>query len=293
MSILINKDTKVIVQGITGRDGSFHAAKMKEYGTQVVGGTSPGKGGQEVDGIPVFNTVKDAVAATGANTSIIFVPAPFAKDAMLEAIDGGIRLVVCITEGVPVMDAVEAQRYARIKGVQVIGPNCPGLISPGESMVGIMPANIFKKGHTGVISRSGTLTYEVVYDLVQGGLGISTAVGVGGDPVVGLYFEDLLQLFQNDPDTDSIAMIGEIGGDAEERAAQFIKAHVTKPVAVFISGRQAPPGKQMGHAGAIISGGSGSAEGKIKALESVGVPVANETRELPGLLKERLNPTRK
>ena len=293
MSILINKDTKVIVQGITGRDGSFHAAKMKEYGTQVVGGTSPGKGGQEVDGIPVFNTVKDAVAATGANTSIIFVPAPFAKDAMLEAIDGGIRLVVCITEGVPVMDAVEAQRYARIKGVQVIGPNCPGLISPGESMVGIMPANIFKKGHTGVISRSGTLTYEVVYDLVQGGLGISTAVGVGGDPVVGLYFEDLLQMFQDDPDTDSIAMIGEIGGDAEERAAQFIKAHVTKPVVVFISGRQAPPGKQMGHAGAIISGGSGSAEGKIKALESVGVPVANETRELPGLLKERLNPTRK
>lgn len=289
MSILINKDTKVIVQGITGRDGSFHAAKMKEYGTQVVGGTSPGKGGQEVDGIPVFNTVKDAVAATGANTSIIFVPAPFAKDAMLEAIDGGIRLVVCITEGVPVMDAVEAQRYARIKGVQVIGPNCPGLISPGESMVGIMPANIFKKGHTGVISRSGTLTYEVVYDLVQGGLGISTAVGVGGDPVVGLYFEDLLQMFQDDPDTDSIAMIGEIGGDAEERAAQFIKAHVTKPVAVFISGRQAPPGKQMGHAGAIISGGSGSAEGKIKALEAAGVPVADETRILPELLKARLN----
>lgn len=288
MSILINKDTKVIVQGITGRDGAFHAAKMKEYGTQVVGGTSPGKGGQEVDGIPVFNTVKDAVAATGANTSIIFVPAPFAKDAMLEAIDSGIQLVVCITEGVPVLDAVEAQRYARIKGVKVIGPNCPGLISPDKSMVGIMPANIFKKGHTGVISRSGTLTYEVVYDLVQGGLGISTAVGVGGDPVVGLYFEDLLQMFQDDPDTDSIAMIGEIGGDAEERAAQFIKAHVTKPVAVFISGRQAPPGKQMGHAGAIISGGSGSAEGKIKALEAVGVPVAKETNELPGLLKARL-----
>ena len=288
MSILINKDTKVIVQGITGRDGSFHAAKMKEYGTQVVGGTSPGKGGQEVDGIPVFNTVKDAVAATGANTSIIFVPAPFAKDAMLEAIDSGIQLVVCITEGVPVLDAVEAQRYARIKGVKVIGPNCPGLISPEKSMVGIMPANIFKKGHTGVISRSGTLTYEVVYDLVQGGLGISTAVGVGGDPVVGLYFEDLLQMFQDDPDTDSIAMIGEIGGDAEDRAPQFIKAHVTKPVAVFISGRQAPPGKQMGHAGAIISGGSGSAEGKIKALEAVGVPVAKETNELPGLLKARL-----
>lgn len=289
MSVLIDKDTKVIVQGITGRDGSFHAAKMKEYGTQVVGGTSPGKGGQEVDGIPVFNTVKDAVAATGANTSIIFVPAPFAKDAMLEAIDGGIKLVVCITEGVPVLDAVETQNYARIKGVKVIGPNCPGLISPEKSMVGIMPANIFKKGHTGVISRSGTLTYEVVYDLVQSGLGISTAVGVGGDPVVGLYFEDLLQMFQDDPDTDSIAMIGEIGGDAEERAAQFIKAHVTKPVAVFISGRQAPPGKQMGHAGAIISGGSGSAEGKIKALEAAGVPVADETRILPELLKARLN----
>lgn len=288
MSVLIDKDTKVIVQGITGRDGSFHAAKMKEYGTQVVGGTSPGKGGQEVDGIPVFNTVKDAVVATGANTSIIFVPAPFAKDAMLEAIDGGIKLVVCITEGVPVIDAVEAQNYARIKGVKVIGPNCPGLISPEKSMVGIMPANIFKKGHTGVISRSGTLTYEVVYDLVQSGLGISTAVGVGGDPVVGLYFEDLLQMFQDDPDTDSIAMIGEIGGDAEERAAQFIKAHVTKPVAVFISGRQAPPGKQMGHAGAIISGGSGSAEGKIKALEAAGVPVADETRLLPELLKARL-----
>ncbi len=288
MSVLIDKDTKVIVQGITGRDGSFHAAKMKEYGTQVVGGTSPGKGGQEVDGIPVFNTVKDAEAATGANTSIIFVPAPFAKDAMLEAIDGGIKLVVCITEGVPVLDAVEAQNYARIKGVKVIGPNCPGLISPEKSMVGIMPANIFKKGHTGVISRSGTLTYEVVYDLVQSGLGISTAVGVGGDPVVGLYFEDLLQMFQDDPDTDSIAMIGEIGGDAEERAAQFIKAHVTKPVAVFISGRQAPPGKQMGHAGAIISGGSGSAEGKIKALEAAGVPVADETRILPELLKERM-----
>ncbi len=288
MSVLIDNNTKVIVQGITGRDGSFHAAKMKEYGTNVVGGTSPGKGGQEVDGIPVFNTVKEAVAATGANTSIIFVPAPFAKDAMLEAIDGGVKLVVCITEGVPVLDAVEAQNYARVKGVKVIGPNCPGLISPGKSMVGIMPTGVFKQGHTGVISRSGTLTYEVVYDLVESGLGISTAVGVGGDPVVGLYFEDLLQMFQDDPETDSIAMIGEIGGDAEERAAEFIKAHVTKPVAVFISGRQAPPGKQMGHAGAIISGGSGSAEGKIKALEAAGVPVADETRILPELLKERL-----
>ena len=288
MSILINKDTKLIVQGITGRDGSFHATKMKEYGTNVVGGTSPGKAGQTVAGIPVFNTVKDAVAATGANTSIIFVPAPFAKDAMLEAIDGGIKLLVCITEGVPTIDAVACQRYAAIRGVQVIGPNCPGLISPGESMVGIMPSNVFKKGHTGVISRSGTLTYEVVASLTAGGLGLSTAVGVGGDPVVGLYFEDLLQMFQDDPDTDSIALIGEIGGDAEERAARFIKAHVTKPVAVFISGRQAPPGKQMGHAGAIISGGSGSAEGKVAAFEAVGVPVAKETCEIPELLKQQL-----
>lgn len=289
MSILINRDTKLIVQGITGRDGSFHAVKMKNYGTAVVGGTSPGKAGQNVGGIPVFNTVKDAVAATGANTSVIFVPAPFAKDAMMEAADGGIKLIICITEGVPVLDAVYAQRYIRMKGARLIGPNCPGLISPEESMVGIMPTNIFKKGGTGVISRSGTLTYEVVNNLTQGGLGQSTAVGVGGDPVVGLYFEDLLQMFQDDPETDSIAMIGEIGGDAEERAARFIKEHVTKPVAVFISGRQAPPGKQMGHAGAIISSGSGSAAEKIAAFEAVGVPVARETSEIPELLKRQLN----
>lgn len=289
MSILLHKDSKVIVQGITGRDGSFHATKMKAYGTQVVGGTSPGKAGQEVAGIPVFNTVRDAVEATGADTSIIFVPAPFAKDAMLEAIDGGVKLVICITEGVPTLDAVAAQRYAKIKGVKVIGPNCPGLISPEESMAGIMPTNIFKKGHTGVISRSGTLTYEVVCQLTQAGLGQSTAVGVGGDPVVGLYFEDLLRMFQDDPETDSIALIGEIGGDAEERAAQFIKQHVTKPVAVFISGRQAPPGKQMGHAGAIISGGSGTAAGKVAAFEAVGVPVADETSEIPTLLKKQLD----
>ena len=289
MSILINRDTKLIVQGITGRDGSFHAVKMKNYGTAVVGGTSPGKAGQNVGGIPVFNTVKDAVAATGANTSVIFVPAPFAKDAMMEAADGGIKLIICITEGVPVLDAVYAQRYIRMKGARLIGPNCPGLISPEESMVGIMPTNIFKKGGTGVISRSGTLTYEVVNNLTQGGLGQSTAVGVGGDPVVGLYFEDLLQMFQDDPETDSIAMIGEIGGDAEERAARFIKEHVTKPVAVFISGRQAPPGKQMGHAGAIISSGSGSAADKIAAFEAVGVPVARETSEIPELLKRQLN----
>lgn len=286
MSILIHKDTRVLVQGITGRDGSFHAAKMKAYGTNVVGGTSPGKGGQEVDGIPVFNTVKEAVAKTHANTSIIFVPAPFAKDAMMEAADGGIKLIVCITEGVPVNDAVVAHRYIRMKGANLIGPNCPGLISPDESMVGIMPTNIFKKGGTGVISRSGTLTYEVVNNLTMGGFGQSTAIGVGGDPVVGLYFEDLLKMFQDDPETDSIAIIGEIGGDAEERAAAFIKAHVTKPVVAFISGRQAPPGKQMGHAGAIITSSAGTAAEKIAALEAAGVPVAKETSEIPVLLRQ-------
>ena len=275
MSVLINKDTRVVVQGITGRDGSFHAAKMKDYGTQVVAGTSPGKGGQEVDGIPVFNTVKEAVEATGANTSIIFVPAPFAKDAMMEAADAGVKLIVCITEGIPVMDAV-------------VGPNCPGLISPDLSMVGIMPTNIFKKGHTGIISRSGTLTYEVVQNLTSAGIGQSTAIGVGGDPVVGLYFEDMLQLFQDDPDTDSIVIIGEIGGDAEERAAQFIKEKVTKPVVAFIDGREAPPGKQMGHAGAIITTGSGTAAEKIAAFKAAGVPVAMETCEIPVLLKEKM-----
>ncbi|MGP1548147.1 MAG: succinate--CoA ligase subunit alpha [Prevotella sp.] len=288
MSILVNKDSKVIVQGITGRDGSFHASKMKQYGTNVVGGTSPGKAGQEVDGIPVFNTVRDAVTSTGANTSIIFVPAAFAKDAMLEAADGGIKLIVCITEGVPVEDAVYAHRYIKTKGANLIGPNCPGLISPEGALVGIMPTNIFKKGGTGVISRSGTLTYEVVYNLTQAGMGQSTAVGVGGDPVVGLYFEDLLRMFQDDPETDSIALIGEIGGDAEERAAQYIKEHVTKPVAVFISGRQAPPGKQMGHAGAIISSTSGSAEGKVAAFEAVGVPVADETSQIPEMLRAQM-----
>lgn len=288
MSILVNKDSKVIVQGITGRDGSFHASKMKQYGTNVVGGTSPGKAGQEVDGIPVFNTVRDAVTSTGANTSIIFVPAAFAKDAMLEAADGGIKLIVCITEGVPVEDAVYAHRYIKTKGANLIGPNCPGLISPEGALVGIMPTNIFKKGGTGVISRSGTLTYEVVYNLTQAGMGQSTAVGVGGDPVVGLYFEDLLRMFQDDPETDSIALIGEIGGDAEERAAKYIKEHVTKPVAVFISGRQAPPGKQMGHAGAIISSTSGSAEGKVAAFEAVGVPVADETSQIPEMLRAQM-----
>ncbi|ATV33226.1 succinate--CoA ligase subunit alpha [Prevotella intermedia] len=288
MSILINKDTRLIVQGITGRDGSFHATKMKEYGTNVVGGTSPGKAGQEVAGIPVFNTVRDAVEATNANTSVIFVPAAFAKDAMLEAADAGIKLIICITEGVPTLDVVEAYRYIQIKGAQLIGPNCPGLISPGESMVGIMPTNIFKKGHTGVISRSGTLTYQVVASLTAEGMGQSSAIGVGGDPIVGLYFQELLEMFQNDPETDSIAIIGEIGGDAEERAAEYIKKYVTKPVVAFISGREAPKGKQMGHAGAIISSGSGTAAEKVAAFEAAGISVARETHEIPTLLKQKL-----
>ncbi|MDI9550143.1 MAG: succinate--CoA ligase subunit alpha [Bacteroidales bacterium] len=288
MSILIDKETRVIVQGLTGRDGSFHASKMKHYGTKIVGGTSPGKAGQLVDGIPVFNTVKDAVRETGADTSVIFVPAPFAKDAMLEAADGGVKLIVCITEGIPTLDVVVAYHYIRSKGCELIGPNCPGLISPGKSMVGIMPTNIFRQGSAGVISRSGTLTYEVVYNLTKNGLGQSTAVGVGGDPIVGLYFQDLLERFQNDPETDSIVLIGEIGGDAEERAAEYIKEYVTKPVVAFISGREAPKGKQMGHAGAIISSGSGTAAEKIAAFEAAGVPVARLTSEIPALLKARL-----
>ncbi len=286
MSVLIDKNSKVLVQGVTGRDGSFHALKMKSYGTNIVGGTSPGKGGQNVEGIPVFNTVAEAVAKTGANTSVIFVPAPFAKDAMLEAADAGIKLIVCITEGVPVMDAVAAQRYIKLKGAHLVGPNCPGLISPDKSMVGILPVDIFKKGGTGVVSRSGTLTYEIVDSLTKNGFGESTAIGVGGDPVVGVYFEDMLRMFQDDPETDSIVLVGEIGGDAEERAAKFIKEYVTKPVVAFISGRQAPKGKQMGHAGAIITTGAGTAAEKIAAFEAVGVPVAKETSEIPVLLKK-------
>ncbi len=287
MSILIDNNTRLIVQGITGRDGGFHASKMKSYGTKVVGGTSPGKAGERVDGIPVFNTVKEAVRETGANTSVIFVPAPFAKDAMMEAADAGIQLIICITEGVPTLDVVTAHHFIKSKGAHLIGPNCPGLISPEKSLVGIMPTMIFKGGSTGVISRSGTLTYEVVYNLTESGMGQSTAVGVGGDPVVGLYYQELLEMFENDPDTDSIALIGEIGGDAEEQAAAYIKEHVTKPVAVFIAGQQAPPGKQMGHAGAIISSGAGTAAEKIAAFEAVGVPVAKEPSQIPGLLKSK------
>jgi succinyl-CoA synthetase alpha subunit len=284
MSILINKDTRLVVQGITGRDGGFHAAKMAEYGTKVVAGTSPGKGGQHALGVPVFNGVAEAVKNEGANTSVIFVPAAFVRDAIIEAAEAGISLIVCITEGVPTLDVIAAKRYADMKGSSLIGPNCPGLISPGKSLVGIMPGNIFREGRTGVISRSGTLTYEVVYNLTRSGIGQSTAVGVGGDPVVGLYYLELLKMFQEDPDTDSIVLIGEIGGDAEEQAAQYIKDNITKPVAAFIAGVTAPPGKRMGHAGAIISSGTGTAKEKSDAFTRAGVPVASEPAQIPELL---------
>ncbi|NTV18842.1 MAG: succinate--CoA ligase subunit alpha [Bacteroidales bacterium] len=288
MSILINKDTRVVVQGITGRDGGFHAAKMKEYGTRVVAGVSPGKGGSFVSDIPVYNTVYDAVRKDGTDTSIIFVPPMFVKDAIMEAADAGIKLIICITEGVPTLDIVAARHYAFAQGAKIIGPNCPGLITPGESLIGIMPGNIFMPGRTGVISRSGTLTYEVVYNLTSSGIGQSTAVGIGGDPVAGLYFIDLLQMFQDDPETDSIVMMGEIGGDAEERAAGFIKERITKPVVSFIAGQTAPPDKRMGHAGAIISSGSGTAKEKVEALIAAGAKVAKEPAEIPLLLKTML-----
>lgn len=288
MSILINKSTKLVVQGITGRDGSFHTGKMKDYGTNIVAGVSPGKGGQEVHGIPVFNTVEEAVLATGANASVIFVPAPVAGDAILEAADAGVELVVCISEGVPTIDMIKATNYLKKKGVKLIGANCPGLITPEESMIGILPGNIFKKGNVGLMSRSGTLTYLMVSLLTSNGLGQSTCVGIGGDPVAGLYYEELLQMFEDDPDTEAIVLIGEIGGDAEERAAQYIKEHITKPVVAFIAGQTAPAGKRMGHAGAIISSGSGTAIEKIQAFEAVGVPVAKLPVEIPMLIKQKL-----
>lgn len=284
MSILINASTRLIIQGITGRDGLFHTRKMKEYGTNVVGGTSPGKGGTEVDSIPVFNTVYEAVKHTQADTSAIFVPARFAADAIMEAADAGIRLIVCIAEGIPTLDVIKAYRFVEQKGALLIGPNCPGLISPGKSLAGILPGKIFKQGNIGVISRSGTLTYEIVYHLTAAGMGQSTAVGIGGDPVVGLHFCKLLEMFQNDPETKAIVLIGEIGGNAEELAAEYIRNHVTKPVVAFIAGQSAPPGKQMGHAGAIISGGSGSATEKIEILKAAGIHAAKEPSDIPQLL---------
>ncbi|RMH68866.1 MAG: succinate--CoA ligase subunit alpha [Gemmatimonadetes bacterium] len=290
MSIFVNQDTKLIVQGITGRDGSFHTKGMLEYGTTIVAGVTPGKAGQEVEGVPVYNTVADAVAAhPEANASIIYVPPPFAADAIMEAADAGLKLIVCITEGVPAVDMLKVAPFVKEKGARLIGPNCPGVISPGKAKVGIMPGQIHAEGNVGLVSRSGTLTYQVVHELTAAGMGQTTCVGIGGDPIIGTKFIDCLEGFQNDPETEAIVMIGEIGGTDEEDAAEYIKEHVTKPVVSFIAGQTAPPGKRMGHAGAIISGGKGTAADKIKALNAAGVPVAKTPSEIPDLLKKAMN----
>ncbi len=288
MSILVDRDTRVLVQGITGREGSFHTEQMVDYGTNVVSGVTPGGRGKSVAGVPVFNTVADAVAETTPNVAIIFVPARFAPDAIYEAIDNGLPLVVCITEGIPVADMVPVYAHAQNQGTRLLGPNCPGLITPDEAKVGIMPGFIHTPGPVGVVSRSGTLTYEVVDALSRAGTGQSTAVGIGGDPVIGTSFVDVLGLFEADPATEAIVMIGEIGGNDEETAAQFIQEHVTKPVVGFIAGQTAPPGKRMGHAGAIISGGSGTAAEKMAALEAAGVRVVDRPSAVPGAIQTAL-----
>ena len=275
MSILIDKNTRVVVQGITGGEGSFHTRQMVDYGSNVVAGVTPGKGGQDVDGIPVFNRVEDAMTKEGANASCIFVPAPFAADAIVESVDAGVDLVVCITEGIPVLEMVKVRSYLKGKKTRLIGPNCPGLISPGKCKIGIMPGMIHKEGSVGLISRSGTLTYEVVWQVTQRGIGQSSCIGIGGDPLVGTSFIDLLDLFKDDPETELIIVIGEIGGTAEEEAGAFVKEHVNKPVVGFIAGQTAPPGRRMGHAGAIISGGKGTAKEKMAAWEQAGITVAN------------------
>ena len=280
MSILVDENTRVVVQGITGREGTFHTRQMLDYGTVVAAGVTPGKGGQKVDDIPVFNTVKEAIEKEGVNTSCIFVPPPFAADTILEAASSGIEIIVCITEGIPTIDMVKVASYLRDKDTVLIGPNCPGIISPGKTKIGIMPGFIHEPGSIGVISRSGTLTYEVVSQLAKVGLGQSTCIGIGGDPIIGTTFIDLLKRFNNDPDTEAVALIGEIGGTAEEEAAEYIKNEFNKPVVAFIAGQTAPPGKRMGHAGAIISGGKGRAEDKIKALEAAGVTVSRELGRL-------------
>jgi succinyl-CoA synthetase alpha subunit len=280
MSILVNKSMRVVVQGITGKEGSFHATQCKAYGTQMVAGVTPGKAGQEVEGIPVFNTVRDAVKKTQCDTSLIFVPPPFAADAILESADAGIRLVVCITEGIPVNDMVKVKRALRGREVRLIGPNCPGIITADECKIGIMPGFIHKKGRVGVISRSGTLTYEAVNQLTNLGLGETTCVGIGGDPIIGTGYIDLLALFEKDPETEAVVMIGEIGGDAEDKAAAFIRQSIKKPVISFIAGITAPPGRRMGHAGAIITGGKGTATEKMQVLEAAGVRVVRNPAEI-------------
>jgi succinyl-CoA synthetase alpha subunit len=287
MSILIDRSTRLLVQGITGREGSFHTRQMLDYGTRVVGGVRPGRGGSEVEGVPVFDTVKQAVRATGANASVIFVPKQGAPDAVLEATDAGLGVVVCITDWIPTQDMIRVVDYVRHTPTVLIGPNCPGLITAGECKVGIMPGNIVTKGPVGMISRSGTLTYEIVYSLTQIGLGQTTCVGIGGDPVLGSRFIDLLPRFEADPETKVVVLVGEIGGTDEEDAAAYIRT-MSKPVVGFISGRTAPPGKRMGHAGAIVSGGKGTAQAKVEALTAAGVPVAESTREIPSLVQAAL-----
>jgi succinyl-CoA synthetase alpha subunit len=288
MSILINKDTRVICQGITGKAGEFHTKGCKEYGTQMVGGVTPGKGGETVLGLPVFDTVAEAVEKTGANATMIFVPAAFTADAILEAVDAGIQVIAAITEGVPVLDMVHVKDTVKRKGAILIGPNCPGLITPGECKIGIMPGYIHQPGKIGIMSRSGTLTYEAVWQTSNLGLGQSTCVGLGGDPIVGTSFIDCLRWFQADPQTEAILMMGEIGGTAEEEAAAYVKEHVTKPVAAFIAGRTAPPGKRMGHAGAIISGGKGTAAEKVAALEAAGIEVAASPADMGTAVKQAM-----
>jgi len=289
VSIFIDKNTKLVVQGITGRDGSFHTKQAMEYGTNVVAGVTPGKGGQTFEGsVPIFNTVADAVSEAGANTSVIFVPAKFAADAIYEAADAGVELIVCISEGVPVLDMTGVAPFVKQCGARLIGPNCPGLISPGRSKVGIVPGVICKEGTVGVVSRSGTLTYEIIHQLTTTGHGQSTCIGIGGDPIIGTNFIDCLEAFQADPDTESIVMIGEIGGTAEQEAAQYIKDNVTKPVVSFIAGQTAPPGRRMGHAGAIISGSSGTAAEKMEALSAAGIGVMKRPAEVVPLLEEKL-----
>jgi succinyl-CoA synthetase alpha subunit len=286
MSILVDKNTRLVVQGITGREGEFHARQMLEYGTNVVAGVTPGKGGGWVAGVPVFDTMGEAINATEANASIIYVPARFAPDAILEAADAGIELVVCITEGVPVLDMIKVRAHLDCTDTRLIGPNCPGIITPGEAKVGIMPGHIHSPGPIGLVSRSGTLTYEVVHALTEKGLGQSTAIGIGGDPIIGTDFIDVLELFEADPRTKQVVLIGEIGGTDEQRAAEFISRNMTKPVTSFIAGQTAPPGKRMGHAGAIIEGGEGTAAEKITAFEAVGVRVAKHPGEIAELVAE-------
>ncbi len=288
MSVLVDKNTRLIVQGFTGKEGTFHAQQSIAYGTNLVGGVVPGKGGTTHLERPVFDTVEQAVKSTGANASVIFVPPPFAADAIMEAADAGVALVVCITEGIPALDMVKAWEFLQGKKTRLIGPNCPGVISPGKCKIGIMPASIHREGHVGVVSRSGTLTYEAVGQLTKLGIGQSTCIGIGGDPIIGTTFLDALQLFNEDPDTHAIIMIGEIGGNAEETAAAYVKAHVKKPVVGFVAGQTAPPGRRMGHAGAIIAGGSGKAEDKIEAMKDAGITICSTPAELGEKVKSRL-----